>query len=135
MNTEEIKILICGENKKTCAYLKNVLRGEAYNICEIQDIEAAIHFLNPGIFQALMIGLSPDADQGKISGLQAIAIFRKIDPRLPIIAIAHTGSITMERQARLDGVFYYLISPLDAHAICASLSNAVKKHERLVDNE
>ena len=134
MNKREIKILICSQDNQTTAFLQNTLRNEFYSFREFDDIEDAIQNLNPGDYQVIILGLCKESEKGKLNGLHAIPILRKIDPNLQIITIACDDSIEMEREARMARVFYYLLHPLDKKELRVSVKNAVRNHERLSGN-
>jgi DNA-binding NtrC family response regulator len=131
MNQRTIKILICGEDNRTADFLQSALKGDAYMFQHFEDIEKAIEHLSPGDYQVLLMGLCKQTQQGELDGLRAIPIVRKIDPGLPIIAIAHDESLEMERKARLAGIFYYLLQPLEVNEVRMSIMNAVQKYDKL----
>ena len=135
MDQTSIKILICGVGGQTADFLKKSLFDEAYVFQYFEDIENAIHHLSPGEFQALLIGLGQQLEEGKLGGLKAIPIIKKIDPNLPIIAIAPNDSLEIERKARVAGIFYYLIQPLEAKEVRISVNNAIRKIESIWDRD
>lgn len=130
MDQQLIKILICGEDRSTANFLSTALKSEAYVFRHFEDIENAIQHISPGDYQVLLISLSHEIGSEKLDGLRAIPIVRKIDPGLPIIAIAHDESLETERKARLAGIFYYLLQPLDINEVRMSIMNAVQKYNQ-----
>jgi DNA-binding NtrC family response regulator len=134
VNQKIIKILIY-EDWQTRAILHRAIYKKAYDLQQFDDIEKAIEYLCPGDCQVLLLGLDCKNEHGNLDGLHAIPIIRKIDPNLCIIAIAQDDSLEMERKARLAGVFYYLIKPLDENEVRLSVTNAVHKYERLLGHE
>ncbi len=135
MDRKVVKIIICGEDNQTAELLQNILSNEAYSFQHFEDIENAIQHLCPGDYQVLLIGLCQQSCEGKLDGLRAIPILRKIDPGLPIIAIAHDESLETERKARMAGIFYYLLQPLEENEVRISVMNAVRKFERYIGNQ
>ena len=135
MEQRAIKILICVQDSQTERFLKDSLDSEGYAFQLFEDIEEAIQQTSPGEFHALLLGLSEGSKEGRLDGLRAIPILRKIDPYLPIIVIAHDDSLEVEREARMAGVFYYLLQPLEANEVRMSVVNAVHKSERLFGDE
>ncbi len=131
MNQRTIKILICGEDRSTANFLRMALKSEAFVFQHFEDIENAIQHISPGDYHVLLIGLSHEIGSTKLDGLRAIPIVRKIDPSLPIIAIAHDESLETERRARLAGIFYYLLQPLEINEVRMSIQNAVQKYNKL----
>jgi len=135
LERKTIKILICDQDRQTAELLQIALREQSYCFQQVEDIEAAIQQLNPGKYHALVLGLHKETSEGKLDGLRAIPILRKIDPILPIITISYNDSLEIERQARMAGIFYYLLQPLDINEAQMSINNAVRKYERLSGNE
>ena len=127
---QAFSILICGEDSKTANLLKRSLESEIYAFQHFEDIENAIQHISPGDYQVLLIGLSHDIGSAKLDGLRAIPIVKKIDPSLPIIAIAHDETLETERKARLAGIFYYLLQPLEIDEVRLSIMNAIKKYNK-----
>ena len=128
MDQRKIKILICGEDSRTANFLQTSLKSESFVFQHFEDIENAIDHLNPGNYHVLLMGLGKATHQGKLDGLRAIPIVRKIDPALQIIAIAHDESLETERKARMAGIFYYLLQPLEINEVRMSIMNAVRKY-------
>lgn len=128
MDQRLIKILICGEDRSTANFLSSALKSEAYVFQYFEDIENAIQHISPGDYHVLLIGLSHEIGSEQLDGLRAIPIVRKIDPGLPIIAIGHDESLETERKARLAGIFYYLLQPLEINEARMSIMNAVQKY-------
>ena len=135
MKQKTVKILICGEDVQTTAFLQRALDNKAYCFEQFKDIEEGIEHLFPGDCQILLLAITRESQKGKLDGLRAIPLIRKIDPNLSIIAIAHDDSLELERKARVAGVFYYLLKPLDTNEVRMSVTNAVSKYERLFGNE
>ena len=130
MDQKLAKILICGEDSQTVEFIKNTLRNDPCSIQHYKDIENAIQHLSPGDYQALLLGLCREPEEGKLDIFSAIPILRKIDPALPVIAIACNDSLELEKKARVAGIFYYLIKPLEANEVRMSVNNAIKKFEK-----
>jgi DNA-binding NtrC family response regulator len=51
------------------------------------------------------------------SGAKTVEIFRKMRPRLPVIALSGDSSVEMGRQILQHGVFYYLLKPIDLEVL------------------
>ena len=130
MDQKLAKILICGEDRQTVEFLQNALSKEHCSVQHYKDIENAIQHLSPGDYQALLLGLCREPEEGKLDIFKAIPIFRKIDPALPVIAIACNDSFELEKKARMAGIFYYLIKPLEVNEVRMSVNNAIEKFER-----
>ncbi|UCE05118.1 MAG: response regulator [bacterium] len=130
VDIQSVNILICGEDRSTANFLSASFKNENYVFQHVEDIEKAIQHINPGDYHVLLIGLSHEFGSDKLDGLRAIPIVRKIDPSLPIIAIAHDESLETERKARLAGIFYYLLQPLEINEVRMSIMNAVQKYNK-----
>ncbi len=132
MDQKKVKIIFCGTDRQTTELLKDALADRNYLFQEFKDIEEAIQQIRPGDYHVLLLGLCQEPEKGKLDGLHAIPILRKIDPTLPIIAVAPHDSLDLMRQVRMAGVFYYLLQPLDLNEVRMSVTNAVSKYERLI---
>ena len=130
MKQKSVKIIVCGEDNQTVEFIQVTLSNQAFYIHHYDDIENVIHHVSPGDYQVLLLGLCQEQEKGKLDIFSAIPILRKIDPALPVIAIACNDSLELEKKARMAGIFYYLIKPLEAKELRMSVINAIKKFER-----
>lgn len=64
-----------------------------------------------GKFDAFVLRVCSEEDD--IEQLEKLTIIRKIDPDLPTIIISEIDSIKLERAARLQEVFYFLVEPVN----------------------
>lgn len=130
MNQKTVKILICGEDRQIVEFVQDSLKNSNYYIQHFDEIENLIRQLSPGDFHVLLLELRRELEKGKLDIFSAIQILRKIDPALPVIAIACNDSLELEKNARMAGIFYYLVKPLEANEIRMAVNNAIKKFER-----
>lgn len=71
---------------------------------------------------AVILGVS-EADQAP---LDTIAVLRASRSELPVIVIAADDSLELERRARQEGVFYYLLHPVPKREVEAVLKDLAR---------
>ena len=102
--------------------------------CEIRSVPSlkeVIQTVSPRRFTAAVLDLSMFIDSAEeMNALDTISIIKGIDAQLPIIAITEDSSLSTEREARLKGVFYYLVKPVDPEEVRAAVTGAIFKHSR-----
>lgn len=72
--------------------------------------------------------LDLDADASRSTDL--IDMVKRVDPSLPIVAIAADGSVEAERRAREQGALCFLVKPVDARELRMALDGAEGRTRR-----
>jgi DNA-binding NtrC family response regulator len=68
---------------------------------------------------AVVLGIGQDT----LSHLDMISVIRAVRNELPVILIAEDASLELERRARQQRIFYYLIHPIERSEIQAVLKD------------
>lgn len=111
--------------------LTRILSADGYEVESVNSATEAIRRVSPRRFGVAIVDLDSKRPSGTLSGLEAISILKKIDPCLLIVAVTDDDSLRMEREARAEGVFYYVVKPIDTEEIQAVVKNAIEgQHER-----
>ena len=71
---------------------------------------------------AVVLGIGQDS----LSHLDLISVIRAVRDELPVILIADDASLELERRARQQKIFYYLIHPIERSEVEAVLRDLVR---------
>jgi DNA-binding NtrC family response regulator len=115
-------ILIADDDKFFRDQLSNYFIAGGYDVNAVENGRDAVNALITGNFDALVL----DVYMEGISGLQTIAIVKKIKPKLPIIIITGDNSLELERKIRSCGVYCYLVKPFEMGELGEIIHSAVK---------
>jgi NADH:ubiquinone oxidoreductase subunit E len=61
-----------------------------------------------------------------IPSYDLIPLIKRINPRLPIIALSEDPSLEMSKRVRLEGIFFLAMKPIDPVEIRAAVGDAIK---------
>lgn len=64
--------------------------------------------------------------QETISNLSVVTVIRAVRAELPVIVVAEEDSLDLEKRARQEGIFYYLVHPIEKSEVEAVLTAAIK---------
>jgi DNA-binding response OmpR family regulator len=76
-------------------------------------------------YQALVLDLKLPG----LGGLDAIAVIKRVDATLPIIAMTGYASYELEQAARAAGIFYYLVKPFSMLELTDAVKAAIRARE------
>ncbi|MFQ5868764.1 MAG: hypothetical protein ACE5JC_02555 [Candidatus Zixiibacteriota bacterium] len=103
-------ILLCSNSADTVE-LSRYLEKEGIRAELFPTLDKALPRFESGRFDTLLLVLAGnDSDKEQ---LEKLSVVKKLDPDLPVVAVSENDSIELERQARLEGIFYYLVQPVD----------------------
>ncbi len=74
--------------------------------------ETAAEFVRQAIARrplAVFLGLRA----GTLDGLEVIPVIRAVRAEVPVVIVAEEDSLELERKARQQSIFYYLVHPVD----------------------
>jgi two-component system nitrogen regulation response regulator NtrX len=119
-------ILIGDGNSSFLRWLEEMLFTEDYQIEATESVNKLIQKLLCKKFESLVLGTNIKG----MDGLEVIPIVKQIDKDLPIIVIAHCGSLETEKKARMQNILYYLVKPFHPEEMKEVLRVAVGKQRR-----
>ena len=67
-----------------------------------------------------------DSNVEGIPSYDLIPLIKKINPRVPIIALSEDSSLEMSKRVRLEGIFFLAMNPIDPAEIRAAVGDAIK---------
>lgn len=69
-----------------------------------------------------------DLDQDGIDPVDAIEVIKGISPGTAIIAVTERNRIELEKDVRREGIFYYMVKPLDDDEFREAIERAVDSY-------
>lgn len=114
-------VLICDGDERRRAQLTCWLGQEGYQAESSTTAADALRKLAERRYDCLILDLLLPG----ISGLDVLPVIRAHYPRLPVIAVVAENSFELERRARMERVFYYLVKPIDREEMRAVLQSAI----------
>jgi DNA-binding NtrC family response regulator len=76
-----------------------------------RTIDEVLRALDKGRFDTFLMIVKGDKED--IKQIEKLSVVRKIDGDLPVVLISEGDSIDIEKSARLQGVFYYFVEPVN----------------------
>jgi len=64
--------------------------------------------------------------EASLSDLNMIPVIHAVRDKLPVIVIAENGSLKLERSARKEKIFYYLVHPVEASEVDEVLQDLLR---------
>jgi two-component system response regulator HydG len=102
-------VLVVDDDPAHRTMLRTLLTGWGYAIDEADDGSAAIERVHQRAFDLIMM----DIRMVKVSGLQALAEIKALNPAIPIIIMTAYSSVETAVEALKSGAYDYLTKPLD----------------------
>lgn len=98
---------------------RNILTTQAYSGTE------GIRLLRRSDFDVALLDLKLE----DMDGIEILKIFKKMDPRMPVIMLTGHGSEKASREGMRHGAFDYLTKPHELDELVAKLNEAVRQKE------
>jgi two-component system response regulator HydG len=102
-------VLVVDDDPAHRTMLRTLLTGWGYAIDEADDGSAAIERVREQAFDLIMM----DIRMVKVSGLEALAEIKALNPAIPIIIMTAYSSVETAVEALKSGAYDYLTKPLD----------------------
>jgi two-component system response regulator HydG len=102
-------VLVVDDDPAHRTMLRTLLTGWGYAIDEADDGSAAIERVHERAFDLIMM----DIRMVKVSGLEALAEIKALNPAIPIIIMTAYSSVETAVEALKSGAYDYLTKPLD----------------------
>lgn len=71
---------------------------------------------------AIVLGVQP----GAFDELEAISVLHAMRARVPVIIVAREDSLELERKAREENIFYYLVEPIQTEELDAVIEDMLR---------
>src|SRR3989304_2232290 len=115
-------ILVVDDDLAHRTMLRTPLPGWGYSVVDVDDGEKAIFEAHKRPFDLILM----DIRMIKVSGLEALAAIRTINPALPIIIMAAYASVETAVEALKNGAYDYLTKPLDFTGLRLAMERAME---------
>jgi len=103
------------------------LEKAGYEVLEAEDGEKAIEAINTGENRLMLDAVICDIRMPKVTGVQVIDYFQREYPRVPLIVLTAYPNIDMAVAFMRRGLVDYLIKPVEAEKLRASVAKAVDR--------
>ena len=115
-------ILVVDDDLAHRTMLRTLLSGWGYGVVDVDDGEKAIFEAHKAPFDLILM----DIRMIKVSGLEALAAIRTINPAIPIIIMTAYASVETAVQALKNGAYDYLTKPLDFTELRLAMERAME---------
>lgn len=115
-------ILVVDDEEAVRNAVRLQLGGTGFELLEAEDGEQAIQILNDNALTVDVIIC--DLRMPKISGVEAIAYFRKEYPSTPVIVLTGFPDINRAVKFMKDGVVEYLVKPVEKTKLIEAVEKA-----------
>ena len=125
------RILIVDDQPAVLEVMKEILDSEGYQTVATSSGEEALQLAN----QAFDLLLA-DIVMPQMGGLELIRAFREVSPDTVPMLITGFASVETAREALDQGVYDYIVKPVDRDKLCNAVAKALarKKLARGTDN-
>jgi two-component system chemotaxis response regulator CheY len=120
------KILVVDDEEEVRRTIRLQLSGTNYEVIEAEDGEKAIELLdaeNVLIVDAIIC----DVRMPKISGLEAVAYFRREYPSIPVIVLTGYPDVKLAVEFLKEGVVEYLVKPVEKERLIEVVTKAASQ--------
>lgn len=69
-----------------------------------------------------------DLQMEGLKGLTTLQILKRSRPKIPVVVISDSSSVEVGSQVMQQGVFYYLLKPIDDHELSEVIGSALQQH-------
>ena len=115
------QILIVDDDHQLRQSFERLLAAEGHDVRAASSGEAGIAAVREAVPDAVIM----DVRMSGISGLEAYAAMREIEPRLPVIIMTAYGTTEIAIEATKMGAYDYILKPFDIPEILKLLDKAV----------
>ncbi len=123
---EHKSLLVVDDDSAHRTMLRTLLSGWGYTITEADDGSVAIDLVQDRPFDLVLM----DVRMVKVSGIEALARIKALNPAIPVIIMTAYSSIESAVEALKKGAYDYLTKPLDFDKLRLTIERAVE-HLRL----
>ena len=123
---EKPQVIVVDDELEMCTFLSEFLAERGYHARAFTDPEEAIrHYLGDRPVAVILDVVT----RGRMGGLQALAAFKKIDQKVPIIILSAQPHCTTVVQAMRLGATDFVAKPFEATQLETPLADAVRQRQ------
>jgi len=121
---EQMKILICEDNKMASRTISVVLEREGYQTMTAEDGNRAIGMLNNNNYDLVIV----DIHLPYHSGLELVKYLRSdLQKKTPVLILSAFSDAQIQKQAGELGVNGYIIKPFNPDELVRMISSVIKQ--------
>lgn len=130
MSTIVKRVLVVDDSSGTLRALRQVLGAEGYDVVTASRPHEAIRLFESGpSFDAVLADL-------KMPGMDGLQLYRhlmSVDPMVQFIIMTAHGTIESSVEAMKEGVYTYLVKPLNTDELLLILAKAIQERQQRVE--
>jgi NADH-quinone oxidoreductase subunit E len=119
---EEGNVLIVTTDEPFGEYLYHQLNDPGWAISRAGGVSELLMKVRGGEGDVLLLDSSVEG----VPSYDLISLIKKINSRLPIIALCEDSSLEMSKRVRLEGIFFLAMKPIDPAEVRAAVGDALK---------
>ena len=124
-------ILIVDDDKAHLSMLKTILAGWGHAVVGVEDGGDAINKVQETPYDAVLM----DVRMAKVSGIEALARIKEINPAIPVIIMTAYSSVDTAVEAMKIGAYDYLTKPLNFDELKLTLDRSLEHMILLKENQ
>jgi DNA-binding NtrC family response regulator len=119
-------ILIAYQDDSWVKALSNLLNTKGYRIETTKVVSEVLRKVRGRDSYVVLL----DDEMEEINACDLVPLFKKMNPRVPIIVISSQESVGLVKRLRDAGIFYQAMKPVDLEEIRSAVACAFEKIER-----
>jgi two-component system response regulator HydG len=123
-------ILVVDDDTAHRTMLRTLVGGWGYAISEADDGEGAIRLVEQRAFDLILM----DVRMLKVSGLEALAAIKAVNPAIPVVIMTAYSSVETAVLALKQGAHDYLTKPLDFDKLRVTIERAMEHTQLREEN-
>jgi len=105
------------------------LEKSGYDVIEAEDGEKAIEEIKQGEYSILLNLIITDIRMPNMNGIDVLNYYRKEWPSIPVIVLTGFPDLDMATMMLQHGVVDYLVKPVEAEKLRASVAKALEQRK------
>src|SRR3989338_8372687 len=122
------RVLVVDDEADVRKSVRLILAKAGYDVVEAEDGEKGIATIKADGNALLVDTIVCDLYMPKVNGMEAIAYFRAQFPSVPVIVLTGKPDIPNTASLFKQGVVEYLVKPVEAAKLTASVHKAAQEH-------
>jgi len=118
-------VLVVDDDPKIRKLIKLILENDRYDVFEAEDGQTAIDVLGIGDPPMDIDAIITDLNVPKVDGFEVIAYCKRECPEIPLIVLTGNSDVQLATSLMRQGVTDYLVKPIEAKKLTASVKNAI----------
>ncbi|MCK4739717.1 MAG: sigma-54-dependent Fis family transcriptional regulator [Deltaproteobacteria bacterium] len=124
-------ILVVDDEKQIRDSLAGVLTDEGYEVTTVENAEKAAFIVRSASLDLILLDIwMPGMD-----GMDALKIFKREAPEVPVIMISGHGTVETAVKATKLGAYDFLEKPLSLEKVVLTIEHALEKRRLIEENE